>query len=63
MGEKVSRKLEVRNRGENSIELKMEVLVPSKSELKEEYEPIPEASWIELEKDYFSVEPPKSAVT
>jgi hypothetical protein len=63
MGEKVGRKLEVRNRGENSIELKMEVLVPSKSELKEGYEPIPEASWIELEKDYFSVEPSKSAVT
>ncbi len=63
IGQKVGRQLRVRNRGENSIELKMEVLVPSKSELKQGYEPIPDASWIELEKDYFSVEPSENAVT
>ena len=63
IGQKVGRQLRVRNRGENPIELKMEVSVPSKSELKEGYEPIPHASWIELEKDYFSVEPSENAVT
>lgn len=63
IGQKVGRQLRVRNRGENSIELKIEVLVPSKSELKQGYEPIPDASWIELEKDYFSVEPSENAVT
>lgn len=63
IGQKVSRQLRVRNKGKDSIELKMEILVPSKSELKEGYEPIPDVSWIELEKDYFSVEPSKDAVT
>ena len=63
IGQKVSRQLQVRNKGKNLIELKMEILVPSKSELKEGYEPIPDVSWIELEKDYFSVEPSKDAVT
>jgi len=63
IGKKVNQKLRVRNRGENSIELKMEVLVPSRSDLKEGYEPIPDTSWIELEKDYFFVEPSKSAET
>jgi len=63
IGQKVGRQLRVRNKGENLIELKMEVLVPSKSELKEGYEPIPDASWIELGKDYFSIEPSKFAVT
>jgi len=51
------------NRGKNPIKLRMEVLVPSLSELKEGYEPIPDASWVELEKDYFFVEPSKYAVT
>jgi len=63
IGQKVNRQLRVRNKGKNSIELKMEVLVPSKRELKEGYEPIPDVSWIELEKDYFSVEPSKNAMT
>ncbi len=63
IGQKVGRQLRVRNKGKNSIELKIEVLVPSKSELKQGYEPIPDASWIELEKDYFSVEPSENAVT
>jgi len=63
IGKKVDQELRVRNRGELPIELKMEVLMPSKSELKEGYEPIPDASWIELEKDYFSVEPAKDAMT
>ena len=63
IGQKIGRQLRVRNKSEDPIELKMEVLVPSKSELKEGYEPIPDASWIELEKDYFSVEPSKFALT
>jgi hypothetical protein len=63
IGQKVGRQLQVRNGGEDSIELKVEVLVPSKSELKEGYESIPDVSWIELEKDYFFVEPSKLAVT
>lgn len=63
IGQKVNRQLRVRNKGKNSIELKMEILVPSKSELKEGYEPIPDPSWIELEKSYFSVAPSEYAVT
>ncbi|MFB0526061.1 MAG: hypothetical protein ACETVO_01155 [bacterium] len=63
IGQKVNRQLRVRNKGKDPIELKMEVLVPSKSELKEGYESIPDVSWIELEKEQFSVEPSKFAVT
>jgi len=63
IGQKVGRQLQVRNGGEDLIELKVEVLVPSKSELKEGYEAIPDTSWVELEKDYFSVEPSELAVT
>jgi hypothetical protein len=63
VGQKVNRQLRVRNKGKSPIELKMEIMVPSKSELKKGYEPIPDVSWIELEKDYFSVDPSKNAVT
>jgi len=63
IGKKVGRQLRIRNRGEDPIELKIEVLVPSKSELKEGYEPIPDPSWIEIEKDQFSLEPAKSGAT
>ncbi len=63
IGKKVNQNLRVMNRGEKPIELKMEVLVPSVSELKEGYEPIPDASWVELEKDYFFLEPSKYAMT
>ncbi len=63
IGQKLNRQLRVRNKGKSPVELKMEVMVPSKSELKKGYEPIPDGSWIELEKDYFSVEPSKNAVT
>lgn len=63
MGKKVDRQLRVRNKGENPIELKMEVLDPAKNELKEGYEAIPDPFWIELGKDYFSIDPGESAVT
>jgi len=63
IGQRIGQKLRVKNRGDSSIGLRMEVMVPAETELKEGYEPIPDISWIELERDYFSVEPSNFAET
>lgn len=42
--------LVVVNTGDEPVDLKMEVLIPDIAELKEGFEPIPDLSWIKLEK-------------
>lgn len=46
-----------------TIDLRVEVLVPQSSELKPGFEAIPEASWIELEDSEFQVNPKERAST
>ena len=41
------------NTGEESLDLKMEVLLPEAQELKEGFEPIPDLGWIKLEQTEF----------
>ena len=56
--------LVVVNTGEEAVDLKMELLLPQPSELKEGFAPIPDLSWIKLEKTEFKGIPPnKSAVS
>ncbi len=45
--------LEVINTGKEPVNLKVELLLPQESELKSGFEPIPDLSWIKLEKSEF----------
>jgi hypothetical protein len=54
---------EVRNTSDMEITLKIKVLKPLQNELIEGYEPIPDAEWISLEKDLFTLEPEGSIST
>lgn len=52
------------NTGKEAVDLKIEILLPATSELKEGFEPIPDISWIELEKTEFkNIKPNDSAQT
>ncbi len=54
----------VRNIGKESVDLKIDVLIPQLTSLKNGYEAIPDASWIRLEKDFFSdLRPGEQAIT
>lgn len=56
--------LAVVNTGDRSIDLRAELLLPEKSELKEGYEAIPDLNWIELkQKEFFKIEPKQTATT
>ena len=56
--------LVIENTGNEPVDLVVEVLAPEPQELKEGYEPIPDISWIVLEKKNFSgVEPGGKAET
>jgi len=55
--------LKVTNKGEEPINLQIEVIVPKKEEVKEGYEPIPSASWITLGQGYFVLGPGEDAIT
>jgi hypothetical protein len=55
--------LVVENTGDEAITLRIDVVLPSKDELKEGYEPIPDPSWIKVSQDVFEVEPRGKAVT
>jgi len=63
MRELVNFPLQVVNTSDFAVELKIDVLVPKSSEAKEGYEPIPDASWIEMEKDSFILEPGQTAIS
>ena len=56
--------LEIVNTGKQEIDLKIEVLPPQPAELKEGFEPIPDTSWIKLDKaDFKKIKPNGTAVT
>lgn len=56
--------LEVVNTGKQPINLKVEPIMPQESELKAGFKPIPDLSWIKLQKSEFSnIKPNESAVT
>ena len=55
--------LNVVNTGDEPIDLKVDILLPEQSELKEGFEPIPDIGWITLENDEFKgVKPKDSAI-
>lgn len=53
----------VENTSEGEIELKVEALYPKEGELKRGFEPIPDISWVDLERDYFILGPGEEAKT
>jgi len=56
--------LVVVNTGDEPIDLKVELLLPQPSELKEGFEPIPDLTWIKLEKTEFKdIKPNDAAMT
>lgn len=55
--------LVVNNTSGITVNLKIEVLIPQESELKEGFEPIPDGSWIKIAKTQFVVEPGEAAKT
>lgn len=56
--------LEVVNTGKQPVDLTIEILVPQPQELKENYEPIPDVSWIKVKKaDFKNIPANASAIT
>jgi hypothetical protein len=55
--------LVVQNTSDEQLAIKVEILYPKKEELKEGFEPIPDISWISLEKEQFSLKPQEGAKT
>lgn len=53
----------VTNNCDNKVDLKMEVLTPEFSELRNNSEPIPDPSWIRVAKDFFELSPGEKAVS
>lgn len=53
----------VTNTSDYKVNLKMEVLIPEPSELRNNSEPIPDLSWIKVTKDFFELSPQKKAVS
>lgn len=53
----------ITNTSNQKVNLKIEVLSPQESELKEDFEPIPDIAWIKLSQKEFVVEPNQSAKT
>jgi len=51
------------NTGEEPVDLKIELLSPDSSELKEGFEAIPDLNWIALEQTEFTAIAPKGAAT
>jgi len=55
--------LVIDNNSDSVVEIKIEVLVPEGNEVQKDYEPIPSADWIKLEKSSFTIEPKGKAET
>ncbi|MDD5131452.1 MAG: hypothetical protein PHH44_02200 [bacterium] len=53
----------ITNVGYKTIDIKVEVVVPSAQELKKGYEPIPDPAWIKLERNFFSLKPNEQGST
>jgi hypothetical protein len=59
----VNLQLIVTNTSDYAVELKMEVLSPDKSELRQEAEPIPDPSWVKLSQALFKLIPNEKAIS
>jgi hypothetical protein len=55
--------LVVNNTSGIAVSLKIEILTPQESELKEGFQPIPDVSWVKLSQTEFVVEPGEAAKT
>lgn len=55
--------LVITNVGPGEIEVKVEALAPAPEQVKKGYEPIPDAGWIKLEKNFFILKPNEQAST
>lgn len=55
--------LVVENTGERTTDLKVEAVKPFEQELEEDYEAIPDISWVKILKDFFTIEPGGKART
>lgn len=53
----------VTNVSNNPIDIKVEVIVPKSKDLKKGYDPIPDPSWIKLEKNFFTLNPKEQGTT
>jgi len=48
--------LKLTNKGDNEMQLQIDILIPQEGDIQEGYEPIPDTDWIKLEKDFFLIE-------
>jgi hypothetical protein len=55
--------MHVTNNNEQSVDLRMDILAPAESELKQAAAPIPDISWLQLDQQLFSVDPGGLATT
>ncbi|MDD5702738.1 MAG: hypothetical protein PHU23_11895 [Dehalococcoidales bacterium] len=53
----------ITNVGYKTIDVKVEIVIPSAQELKKGYEPIPNTAWIKLERNFFSLKPNEQGST
>jgi len=65
MTEALNMPFTVTNKCTYPVELKIEITIPAKehARLRPGYEPVPDASWVELSRDFFILEPGADAVT
>jgi len=55
--------LVIKNDSDETLKIRLDVVVPTEDEVQQGYEPIADISWITLEKDTFLIEPGKEAET
>jgi hypothetical protein len=55
--------LQVKNEGNRKTELEIEPVFPDKKHLREGFEPIPDLTWVSVEKKHFVLKPFETAVT
>lgn len=59
----INLQLIVTNASDYAVELKMEVLSPDKSELRQGAEPIPDTAWVKLSQNFFKLSPNGKAIS
>jgi hypothetical protein len=59
----INLQLIVTNASDYAVELKMEVLSPDKSELRQGAEPIPDTAWVKLSQNFFKLSPKGKAIS
>ena len=54
---------EIKNTSNRKVELQIDIIIPKEDELSDGYLPIPDSSWLTLQKNHFEIEPGSSAKT